>query len=221
LKKLSRLRQKPGADLVLLDNKFNMKKGKFIALYGINNIGKSTQAKILIDNLKKHGHDAIYVKFPVYTIEPTGVFINNVLRNSDNKQFIGEDELQMWYTLNRYQFEPQLKEMLAEGKIVVAEDYVGTGLAWGSAKGANLDWLMEMNKYLLKEDLAIYLKGKRNIQAKESNHIHESNDELIETTQFIYDNLALKFNWTKVQVKSSIGETADELWAKVNSFLKE
>ena len=198
-----------------------MKKGKFIALYGINNIGKSTQAKILIDNLKKHGHDAIYVKFPVYTIEPTGVFINNVLRNSDNKQFIGEDELQMWYTLNRYQFEPQLKEMLAEGKIVVAEDYVGTGLAWGSAKGANLDWLMEMNKYLLKEDLAIYLKGKRNIQAKESNHIHESNDELIETTQFIYDNLALKFNWTKVQVKSSIGETADELWAKVNSFLKE
>lgn len=207
--------------MVLLDNKFNMKKGKFIALYGINNIGKSTQAKILIDNLKKHGHDAIYVKFPVYTIEPTGVFINNVLRNSDNKQFIGEDELQMWYTLNRYQFEPQLKEMLAEGKIVVAEDYVGTGLAWGSAKGANLDWLMEMNKYLLKEDLAIYLKGKRNIQAKESNHIHESNDELIETTQFIYDNLALKFNWTKVQVKSSIGETADELWAKVNSFLKE
>ena len=126
----------------------------------------------------------------------------------------------MWYTLNRYQFEPELKEMLAEGKIVIAEDYVATGLAWGSAKGANLDWLIEMNKYLLKEDLAIYLKGKRNLQAKEYNHLHESNDELVEACQFIYDNLAVKFNWNKVQVKNSIGETAEDLWNTVNKFLK-
>jgi dTMP kinase len=198
-----------------------MKKGKFITLYGINNIGKSTQAKILIDNLKKHGYDAMYIKFPIYSLEPTGVFINNVLRNSGNKQHISEDELQMWYTLNRYQFEPQLEEMLMDGKIVVAEDYVGTGLAWGSAKGASLDWLMEMNKYLLKEDLALYLKGKRNLQAREENHLHESNDDLIETTQFIYDNLASKFDWKKIQVKPSIGETADELWEVVHKFLKE
>ena len=110
--------------------------------------------------------------------------------------------------------------MLAEGKIVVAEDYTATGLAWGSAKGASLDWLMEMNKYLLKEDMAIYLKGKRNIQAREANHIHESNDDLIEACQFIYDNLAMKFNWEKVSVKPSIGETSDDLWEKVHHFLK-
>jgi len=198
-----------------------MKKGKFITLYGINNIGKSTQAKILIDNLKKHGYDAVYVKYPVYSLPPTGPFINDVLRNSGNKQTISEDELQMWYVLNRYQFEPQLEEMLQEGKIVIAEDYVGTGLAWGSAKGASLEWLLELNKYLVKEDLALYLKGKRNLQVKETNHIHESNDDLIEATQFIYDNLATKFNWKKVMIKPSIGETADELWAEVHRFLKE
>jgi dTMP kinase len=197
-----------------------MKRGKLITFYGINNIGKSTQCKILIENLKKHGHDAVYIKYPVYSIEPTGPYLNNILRNSDNRQQISEDELQMWYTLNRYQFEPELKQLLADGKIVIAEDYVATGLAWGSAKGANLDWLIEMNKYLLKEDLAVYLKGKRNLQAKEFNHLHESNDELVEACQFIYDNLALKFNWTRVQVKNSIGETADELWGVVNKFLK-
>lgn len=197
-----------------------MKKGKFITVYGINNIGKSTQCKILMENLKKNGYDAVYLKYPVYSVEPSGVFINNVLRNSGNKQNVSEDELQMWYTINRYQFEPELKQMLNDGKIVVAEDYTATGLAWGSAKGASLDWLMEINKYLLKEDLAIYLKGKRNIQAREANHIHESNDDLVEACQFIYDNLASKFKWEKVVVKPSIGETSDDLWNLVHNFLK-
>lgn len=197
-----------------------MKKGKLITLYGINNIGKSTQCKILIDNLKKNGYDAVYLKYPIYSLEPTGVYINNVLRNSGGVQKISEDELQMWYTLNRYQYEPDLKELLAEGKIVIAEDYTATGLAWGSAKGASLEWLIEINKYLIKEDLAIYLKGKRNLQAKEANHIHESNDELVETCQFILDNLAVKFKWEKIQVKPSIGETSDEIWSTVEKFLK-
>lgn len=197
-----------------------MKRGKLITFYGINNIGKSTQCKILIENLKKHGYDAVYLKYPVYSIEPTGPFINNVLRNSGAKQPISEDELQMWFTLNRYQFEPELKQMLNEGKIVIAEDYVASGLAWGSAKGASLEWLMEINKYLIKEDLVVYLKGKRNIQAKEANHLHESNDELVEACQFIYDNLAVKFNWTKVQVKGSIGETAEEIWEVIHNYLK-
>ncbi|MCC7433000.1 hypothetical protein IT412_05770 [Candidatus Peregrinibacteria bacterium] len=197
-----------------------MKKGKLITLYGINNIGKSTQCKILIDNLKKHGYDAVYLKYPIYSLAPTGVFINDVLRNSGGKQKISEDELQMWFTLNRYQYQPELQEMLNEGKIVIAEDYTATGLAWGSAKGASLDWLMELNKYLIKEDLAVYLKGKRNLQAKEANHVHESNDDLVEACQFILDNLATKFKWEKVQVKPSIGETSDEIWNVVDKFLK-
>lgn len=197
-----------------------MKKGKLITLYGINNIGKSTQCKILIDNLKKNGYDAVYLKYPIYSLTPTGVFINDVLRNSGGKQKISEDELQMWFTLNRYQYQPELQEMLNEGKIVIAEDYTATGLAWGSAKGASLDWLMELNKYLIKEDLAVYLKGKRNLQAKEVNHVHESNDDLVEACQFILDNLATKFKWEKVMVKPSIGETSDEIWNIVDKYLK-
>lgn len=196
-----------------------MKKGKLITLYGINNIGKSTQAKILIDNLKKHGYDAIYLKYPIYALEPTGPFINKSLRGSFADKKIDQAQLQMWFALNRFQFEPELKEMLLEGKIVIAEDYVATGLAWGSANGVNLDWLMEINKYLMKEDFAVYLKGKRNIQARENNHAYETNDELMETTQFIYDNLAVKFSWTKVNVKPSIGETSDQIWNEVQKFL--
>jgi len=198
-----------------------MKKGKLIVLYGINNIGKSTQAKLLVDNLRANGHDVVYIKYPVYNMEPTGTFLNNTLRSEHQEQRISEEELQMWFTLNRFQYQPQIKEYIDEGKIIIAEDYTGSGLAWGSAKGAKLEWLMELNKYLLKEDFAILLKGRRNMHAKEEKHIHESNDDLVEACQFIMDNLADKLGWHKVSVKSSIGETSKEIADVVEEFLKK
>jgi len=196
-----------------------MKKGKFITLYGINNIGKSTQTKLLVDSLRQHGYDAVVVKYPVYDIHPTGPFLNQVLRSSNEVQKLSEEELQMWFTLNRFQFQDQLKEWLDEGKIVIAEDYTGTGLAWGSAKGANLDWLMSLNKNLLQEDFSVFLKGKRNLNAKESVHLHENNDDLIEACQFIMENLAKKFEWKTIAVKPSISETAKDIWEAVEGFL--
>lgn len=198
-----------------------MKKGKFITLYGINNIGKSTQAKLLLENLRANGYDAVFIKYPVYDLEPTGVYLNNVLRSDHQEQRMSEEELQMWFTLNRFQFEAQIKDWLKEGKIIVAEDYTGTGLAWGSAKGAKLDWLINLNKYLIKEDFAVFLKGRRNLHAKEQQHLHENNDDLMEACQFIMENLAEKFDWHKVAVKPSINETSKEIWEAVENFLKK
>ncbi len=135
-----------------------MNKGKLIVIYGANNLGKTTQAKLLVEKLKQKGFEAEYLKYPIYEIEPTGPQLNHILR-SGQPQSISEIELQQLYTQNRQDFEPQLKEKLAAGTIVVAEDYIGTGLAWGTAKGASLEELEKQNKDLIKEDLAIILEG--------------------------------------------------------------
>lgn len=146
--------------------------------------------------MNKKGYNAVYIKYPIYNIKPTGSFINRILRAK--KQKILEEELQIWFTLNRYQFEPELKNLLNGGKIVIAEDYVGTALAWGSAKGADLAWLENLNKDLIKEDLAILLEGERNISEKEKKHIHEQNDELVAKCTDQYKLLAKKYNWTVI-----------------------
>ena len=65
--------------------------GKLITIYGINNIGKSTHAKLIVERLKQNGYKAFYVKYPVYNMEPTGVFLNEVLRG-EGGQKISEDE---------------------------------------------------------------------------------------------------------------------------------
>ncbi|MDA1060413.1 MAG: hypothetical protein O3B47_01320, partial [bacterium] len=152
-------------------------KGTFITIYGVNNMGKSTHAKLLVKKLQDEGHKAHYVKYPVYEIEPSGVFIDSVLRSGD--QSISEEELQLWFILNRYQYQPELKRLLNDGYMVVAEDYIGTGMAWGMAKGLSENWVETCNKGLIKENLSILIEGERMKAAKEKNHVHEENDELI------------------------------------------
>jgi dTMP kinase len=39
-------------------------RGKLIAVEGLDKAGKSTQCARLVDNLKKHGHDVLHMRFP-------------------------------------------------------------------------------------------------------------------------------------------------------------
>jgi len=191
--------------------------GKLITIYGINNIGKSTHAKLIVERLKKNGQKAYYVKYPVYDMDPTGVFLNEVLRGKDG-QNISEDELQMWFVMNRYQWQPELKRLLEDDYIVVAEDYIGTGLAWGMAKGLDRKWLEEMNKYLVKEDFAIMMQGKRALGAREAVHVHERNNELVKRCVKTHDELADSYGWVRVDLQKEKTDTAELMWAEVEKF---
>lgn len=195
-------------------------KGKFITLYGINNIGKSTQAQILTERLISEGYDAEFLKYPNYSVSPSGQFLDSLLRGSDGQK-ISEDELQLWFVLNRYQFQNEVLKKLEAGKILVVEDYVGTGIAWGMAKGLKRKWLESINSNLFEEDLAIYLYGQRHLSAKEASHIHEQNDELVEKCRVIHGKLARRYKWKKVEVCGGISDTAAIIWDVVSKFLNK
>ena len=59
-----------------------MTKGKFIVIYGNNNSGKTTQAKLLVEKIKEQGLQVRYIKYPMYDLRPTGILINEYLRES-------------------------------------------------------------------------------------------------------------------------------------------
>lgn len=196
-----------------------MNKGFLITIYGINNIGKSTHAKKLVDKLKAEGFEAVYVKYPVYYLEPTGPKINSIIRSS-GAQTVSEEELQTLFMQNRADFEPTINKWIDEGKIVVAEDYKGTGIAWGTAKGLDQKWVEELNGKLRKEDFVILMTGKRDMNAKEKTHLHESDDALVEKAGEILKSLAEKNGWHTVEVRENIADTAAVIWQEVNDFLK-
>ena len=148
------------------------------------------------------------------------MYLNAFLRSGE-VQKISEEELQMWFTLNRFQFEPTLREWLADGKIVVAEDYTGTGIAWGVVKGADREWLESLNAPLVKEDLAILLDGERFIKATEEGHIHETNEEFMKRARQVHLELGEKYGWVKIPVQPGKDETEVLVWETVRLHIRE
>jgi len=195
-------------------------KGAFITIYGINNIGKSTHAKLLVQHLKDEGHDAVYLKYPIYKMEPTGPQLDKIIR-SDRKQDISEEDLQTIFMQNRKDFEPELRQIINEGEIVVAEDYTGTGIAWGMAKGQSQAWMEDLNLELLTEDFAILMVGNRVKMAREAVHIHESDDNLMDKVEDTLKNLGKEYGWHEVEQQQEKEDTAALIWQEVEEFLEK
>lgn len=196
-----------------------MQEGLFIVIYGVNNLGKSTQAKLLVEGFNAAGLNAEYLKYPVYYLTPTGPELNEILRNG-KKQAISEEELQKIYTQNRLDFQPQLIKKISEGKVMVAEDYIGTGLAWGVSKGADLEKLILANKGLLKPDVEILLDGERFLEAKEHNHLHESNDALVDVCRDKHLELAARFGWAIIEANQSIEKVHEDILKAIEKKIK-
>lgn len=191
-------------------------KGKFIVVYGMNNLGKTTMVNGLIDFLKSKGKDTVYLKYPIYNLEPTGPRINRYLREG-NPENLNPTTVQQIYSDNRRDYELELKKMIDEGKWVIAEDYKGTGIAWGMIGGATVEEMEEINKNLFDADLSILLDGERFLTGIEIGHTHESATDLWPKGRQIHLDLAKRYDW-KV---ANANQTIEEVLNSVIKIIKE
>lgn len=191
-------------------------RGKFIVLYGGNNLGKSRQIELLDETIQGLGHITKKIKYPVYELEPTGPKINSVLRKGVE---MDELKVQKLYAQNRRDFEPTLRSYLARGMWVISEDYTGTGIAWGTVRGVPLKTLEKINQDLLKEDLSILLYGQRFKTGIESNHRNETDDKIWENAQNRHLELADRYGWAKVYASRPPLEVHQDILDIVNKKL--
>lgn len=192
--------------------------GKFIVLYGINNLGKSTQAKLLLERLQAAGQSAVYWKYPIYDLAPSGPLLNQYLR-SGNPLALSPREAQIIYALNRFQYQTELESRLANNEWVIAEDYTGTGLAWGWGAGVPLDFLEAVNDGLRQPDLALWLDGERFVSGIEQGHKHESNNELMDKVRDCHHQLAERYSWPKFNANQPIEVLNEQLWQAVQAII--
>jgi len=197
----------------------NKNRGKFIVIYGINNLGKSTQAKILVEKLNKEGVRTEYLKYPIYDLAPSGPTLNNYLRGG-NLFKLTPREAQIIYALNRTQYEKELRSKLERGITIIAEDYTGTGLAWGMGAGVDEQFLKYINQHLLNEDLVILLDGQRFSEATEKNHQHEQNNELTNKVRLVHLKLAEEKNWHIINANQPIEKIHHQIFKQVKKIVK-
>jgi thymidylate kinase len=198
-------------------------KGKMIAVYGVNGIGKSTQVELLVKYLQAQGKKVHQLKYPVYELEPEGPFIYKYLRDPVFREAnqISTEELQLKYAKNRERHEATLLSHLENGEYVVAEDYTGTGISWGLTWGATLEYLEDINKNLHKADLSILMHGERFHTAIEKGHRNELADERIRICKNFHLLLGERYGWKTVRANQSREEVASSIQNIVDEFLSK
>lgn len=194
------------------------KRGKFIVIYGANNIGKSTQVQMLTERLLNRGEQVLALKYPVYNLEPTGPKINKILRHGVK---IDEESFQKLFAQNRRDFQPILLSLLKAGIHAITEDYVGTGIAWGMMRGLSENKLIEMNRDLLEPDLSILIDGERFKTHIEKGHINEDvSDSFWKKSKDVHLKLGREFGWKIVDANHSKKELNDRLWDLVKKEIR-
>jgi thymidylate kinase len=200
--------------------------GKFIVIYGANNLGKTIQTRLLTKKFIDDGENILLVKYPIYTLKPTGPKINKILRDpSEKDRNIKEFDFQKLYTQNRYDFQSTLKLLLSSGFTVLAEDYLGTGIAWGVTNSIKNDGEDEknitklinkfenLNKGLLKPDIAILLDGERFLSGIEKKHRNEDRGNSVwDLNRRVYKKLAERYSWKSVKANQSIESVHNDIW---------
>ena len=124
-----------------------------IAIEGLDQSGKETQARHLRARIEADGRKVHGLSFPDYDT-PIGREIRKAL---DGEREFGAEIMQLLNVANRFEFKPRLDLWLASGAVVVCDRYRASSVAYGEALGLDAVWLAELQKYLPPPALTIFL----------------------------------------------------------------
>ena len=124
----------------------SISKGKFISFEGIDACGKSTQVKLLLNEMNTSSNKTILVR------EPGGSTISeeirDILLNSKLNEMSDRTEA-LLMTGSRAQLTyEKIMSNLDEGKNVIADRYSDSTLAYqGGGRGLDIEWLIKLNQF--------------------------------------------------------------------------
>lgn len=131
-----------------------MSRGKLILIEGLDRTGKTTQCNILYKKLQPN---CKLLKFPERSTR-IGRLINEYL--TDDGFQLSDQAIHLLFSANRWEMVDEIKKALLEGKNIVMDRYVYSGVAYSAAKGTNgmdLNWCLQPDIGLLKPDLTLFL----------------------------------------------------------------
>ncbi len=176
-------------------------KGKLIVLEGLDKSGKTTQSKLLFKFYSKlyPGHVSLF-SFPDYTTrigQEIRLFLEGKVRyNNEVKHIL--------LSANRWEKKSEIETLRNQGNIIILNRYYQSNLVYGLSNDMDLDWLINLDLGLPKEDAVIVLDIDPSLSNKrgvENNFIldeFEKNKDFLDRARKNYLYLAKKFNWTVI-----------------------
>ncbi|CAF4900525.1 unnamed protein product [Pieris macdunnoughi] len=130
-----------------------VKRGALIVIEGVDRTGKTTQAKLLVESLKKRQIQAEYRNFPNRNTE-IGKVINSYLTSQKD---LPDEAIHLLFSANRWEKSRDILDLLEKGTTVIVDRYCYSGVAFSAAKGLDLNWCKFPDIGLPKPDKVFFL----------------------------------------------------------------
>ena len=189
--------------------------GIFVVIEGIDGSGKGTQLQLLKDQLSEEGYSYELFDFPQYESESSYFakqYLNGAYGSADQ---VGPYTASLFYALDRFDASERIKQALADGKVVIANRFVGSNMAHQGTKFDSREerrgyfvWLDSLEHTMLgipRPDLSIVLKvtpeiAQKLVDNKEDRNytdkkrdIHEADLSHLQRSVEVYDDMCKLF----------------------------
>ena len=192
--------------------------GKLIAVEGIDQAGKQTVCEWLVGQLRAGGVTAEQTGFPDYAT-PLGHEITAFLRGE--REYPAEAR-QLLYTANRWERAAELRAWLAEGRAIVVDRYIASGVAYGAAQGLDMDWMLAVERGLPPADLTILLDITPEVSLARkttARDAYEARTDLLARARDAYLTLAREPGWLVVDAAADRDTVRDRVLAALQQYL--
>lgn len=187
-----------------------MSEGILIVIEGIDGAGKTSVSKEVTQRLKDLGFKA------VYTYEPYTQFIVDIVN-----EYWGEIDPVVQTLLmaadRYYHISKVILPYMKSGYVVISDRYYYSSLAYQGAQGVDLQWILDVNKFVVKPKLAVYLDvdPEVGLKRKESSTTRvrsiEADLKLIKRARNIYLDLVSRGELILIDGRLELGRVVDEV----------
>ncbi len=189
-----------------------------VAIEGLDQSGKETQARELRDRLRAVGYRSRVASFPDY-----GTSIGEeIARALQGEREYGPETMQLLYVANRFERQADILRWQAGGLIVLFDRYVASAVAYGEAHGLDPAWLENLQIYLPQPDLTFFLDiAPETAMARKAvgRDRYERDLALLTRVRASYQRLAAQPNWIRIDGEQSPGDVSADLAAALEPRL--
>src|SRR5688572_8178810 len=200
------------------------RRGLLVAFEGPDGSGKTTQRKLFKTWLKADGYNVVTTKWN------SSELIRPIIKSRKANRVLSPMEFSLLHAADfRHRVERVVLPALWEGKLVIADRFLFTGLARDVARGLDFDQVLKLYQPLLWPDPVFYFAvspgtSRQRIAATRTPNFYEAGQDVTDIEEptasyerFIarvireYESLALIFSFLTVDAEQSIHEQHTEI----------
>ncbi len=196
-----------------------MSRGRLIAIEGIDQSGKRTQAALLAQKLRKRGYSAAVWNFPDYST-PLGGQLRAYLAGRSELNYRA---VHLLYAANKWEKATELKQELRRGRNIIVNRYSPSNLVYGAAHGLPLEWLRTLESGLPEAEAVFVLDitpSTSFARKRQQRDVHEADRRYLNRVRTIYLRLSRRYGWRVIDGNRSPRIVRSELWALMSHFMR-